>query len=48
LCGKEIPQVTPGSRRQNHTISPYAAGVFVRRANPPDAATSIATRVNVP
>jgi hypothetical protein len=30
LCGSKLPQVAPGSRRQDHTISPYAIGVFVR------------------
>src|SRR5262245_36667405 len=35
---------TPGSRRQDHTISPYAAGVSSDGHDPPDAAASIATR----
>jgi hypothetical protein len=30
-CRREIPDgLAPGSRRQDHTISPYAANVFVR------------------
>src|SRR5437870_4272945 len=36
--------LTPGSRRQDHTTSPSTAGVFVRRANTPDATASIASR----
>src|SRR3954471_5121169 len=35
--------VAPGSRRQDHTISPYAAA-FSPGAEAPDAAASIATR----
>ena len=30
FCGSKLPQVAPGSRRQDHTISPYAIGAFVR------------------
>jgi hypothetical protein len=43
LCGRRLPQVAPGSRRQDHTISPYAAA-FSSGARTPDATASIATR----
>jgi hypothetical protein len=35
FCGSKLPQVAPGSRRQDHTISPYAA--FFRPAAGLDA-----------
>jgi hypothetical protein len=43
LDGKKIPQVAPGSRRQDHTTSPSAASVLVRHASMPDATASIAS-----
>src|SRR5438128_3490292 len=39
--------LTPGSRRQDHTISPYAVNVSPG-AEAPDATAAIATRANVP
>ena len=39
--------VAPGSRRQDHTISSYAAA-FSSGRDLPDAAASIATRANDP
>src|SRR5438874_12021723 len=47
FCGSKLPQVAPGSRRQDHTISPYAVNVS-SGAETPDATASIATRANVP
>jgi hypothetical protein len=37
-------RLTPRSRRQDHTISPYAAAFRPAGMNPPDATASIATR----
>ena len=44
LPAEELPaSVAPGSRRQDHTTSPYAAA-FSSGANTPDATASIASR----
>src|SRR5689334_2247125 len=39
--------VAPGSRRQDHTTSPYASSVFVRHASMPDASRVHRIRANV-
>jgi hypothetical protein len=44
--GKSPAGVAPGSRRQDHTTSPYAANVSSDERSP-DATASIATRANV-
>src|SRR5262245_52474890 len=42
-CWRKTPaNVAPGSRRQDHTTSPSAAGAFVR-CKTPDAAAAIAS-----
>ena len=46
-AGGDLPQVAPGSRRQDHTISPYAADVSPGERTRLTPAASIASRPNV-